>query len=1190
MRKKRRLQQILRKMKLLVLLTVVGFCTCRAAVNAQNSKITLSATDADLASVFRQIEQLTDYMFIYKSGDIAPFTGITIDRRQTEVSRILDECLSGTGLKYTFKDNLIIIQSSAQQTEEKKAAGKVTDRQGHPLPGVTVMIKGTHMGVVTDAGGRYSIALPGTPDIRLIFSFIGMKTQEIAYTGHQEIDVTMHEEATQMDEVVVTGYQVIDRRKNTSAVNTVKVDDIMIPSATSIDQMLEGRVPGMILMTNSGEVGVVPKIRIRGTSTLVGNREPLWVVDGIIVEDPVPVSPEELNDPDYINRIGNAIAGLNPQDIERLDILKDAAATALYGAKAANGVIVVTTKKGHVGAPIVNYSMTTTFRQRPRYTDRKINLMNSKERIQFSRELFDNHYLYDNNTNMVGYEGALHELYTGKINDKQFAEKVAELETMNTDWFDLLTEDTWSHQHTLSLSGGSEKTRYYSSLGFVRDNDVIKGNYNERYTAAMNLETTFNEWFTAELSFQGNLSKKKYNQDEIAPIDYAYNSSRAIPAFDEEGEYAYYDKYNSHAQYNHYLKYNILNELENSYSKQNGSSIRVNTNLNFRFTDWLNVQAILSYTNSNTEIEGYWGPETWHAAGIRDANFGAKETPSYSLLPFGGELSQKHTRQNSYTVRLQANLNKYFGTDDQHNINASGGFEMSSTHYNGLSAVYRGYYPDRGKMFVNNINAEEWPDYAAWAANNTPTIKDDLSNIVSGYLTLSYSYYNYFTLNVNGRTDGSNRFGDKSNDKFLPIWSVSGNYNLTEHDFFKRDWLNYLSLKASFGYQGNMLSTVSPVLLVSKDPLDPYYGEMTSKVSQVPNPNLKWEKTKSFNTGLTFALLNNRIQIEAEYYYKRTKDAFMTKEIASMNGVDSYDINGGDIENKGFGIDLTVNPIRTKDWHWTLSTSFSKDYNKVMSDPDAQTYDYQDFLSGTVVVKNKAVNTFYSYKYIGLSPLSGGPVFDDYEERQHELDGLSKYDTFRKVLTASGRREPFMSGSLTTNLRYKNIRLSGNFAYSLGSKVRLFQMYRSKTIAPESNLRRELLDRWQNPGDEKHTDIPAVIGEYAPYYFNFNEHWTQNSYYNVQVFASDLWNMYDYSDLRVVSGNYLKCSNLMVTYEFGERILPKLHMSRLALSLSATNLFTISSKKLKGQTPTQGFTEVSLSDRPTYSFSLSVSF
>ena len=254
--------------------------------------------------------------------------------------------------------------------------------------------------------------------------------------------------------------------------------------------MLEGRISGMTLVSGSGEVGVAPKIRIRGTSTLIGNREPLWVVDGIIVQDPVPISAEELNDPDYINRIGNAIAGLNPQDIERLDVLKDAAATALYGTKAANGVIVITTKKGRMGAPIINYNMTTTFRQRPRYSDRKIELMNSKERIQFSRELNEQHYVFSGHFNYVGYEGLLNDLYNGKINDTQFAEKVAYLETLNTDWFKLLTDDSFSHQHTVSISGGSNETRYYASIGYSRDNDVLKGNYNERYTSSLNLEST----------------------------------------------------------------------------------------------------------------------------------------------------------------------------------------------------------------------------------------------------------------------------------------------------------------------------------------------------------------------------------------------------------------------------------------------------------------------------------------------------------------------------------------------------------------------------------------------------------------------------------------------------------------------------------------------------------------------------
>ena len=961
----------------------------------------------------------------------------------------------------------------------------------------------------------------------------------------------------------------------------------MVPGATSLDQMLEGRVPGMVLISNSGEVGVVPKIRIRGTSTLIGNREPLWVVDGIIVQDPVPISPEELNDPDYINRIGNAIAGLNPQDIERIDVLKDAAATALYGTKAANGVIVITTKKGRVGPPLITYNMTATFRQRPRYSDRRINLMNSKERIQFSRELNEQHYVFDGNMNWVGYEGLLQDLYNRKITDAQFAEKVAKLETMNTDWFKLLTEDTFSHQHTLSISGGSEETRYYASIGFTRDNDVIKGDYNQRYTATLNLESTLTDWLYASFQMQGNVSRRKYYQNGLAPMDYAYNTSRAIPAYDEDGEYFFYDKLASTNNI-YTLKFNILNELENSFQDQHTSSLTLTANLRFSFTSWLNANAILSYTSSNAEIEGYWGEKTFHAAEIRGSDYG-EEITSDSQMPYGGELSHDETRNNFYTLRFQINASKYFGANEQHNINASAGFEMSSTKYVGYKRTDRGYYPDRGKQFVSNINIDDYPNYGDWLASNVPVITDELTNILSGYATVAYSFRNLFTIGANARVDGSNRFGDQSNDKFLPIWSVSANYNLADHEFLKRDWLNYLTFKFSFGYQGNMLESESPVLLINKLPMNSYYKEMEAKVAAYPNPNLKWEKTSSLNAGLTFALFNNKIQAETEYYYKRTKNAFMTQEVATMNGVTSYTINGGDIENKGYSVSLTALPIATEDWNWVVSTSFSRDYNKVNSDPSLQTYDYKDFLNGTALVNGKAVNTFYSYDFIGLSPVDGGPLFNDMEDQKYELLGLDKYETYMKVLKASGQREPYMSGSLTTSLRYKNWRLNASFPYSLGAKTRLFRMF-DKNLSPEFNVHRDFMDRWQKPGDELSTNIPALISKSSEEYLRYCYHYS-DLYEGVERFALDAWTMYDYSDVRVVSANYLKCSSLSLTYEFGQRLLERTKLSRLAISLSGTNLFTICSSKLKGQTPTQGgFSEIQLSDRPTYSLGLTVSF
>ena len=1166
---------------------VTGLIARPAYGQSLQRKITLKIADMAVTDALHEANRLCGNRIIFMKEEVdREKARVTLDVTERPMLEVVEKIIAATSLTCVEKDGRVVVTPKKQQ--EMMLRGVVKDADGAPLPGVTVAIKGVSIGVVTDAEGKYLLRLPETKGIRLIFSFVGMKTQEIVYTGQSEIDVTLHEEAISMAEVVVTGYQMIDKRKNTSSVTTVKMDDIMVPGATSLDQMLEGRVPDMILMNNSGEVGVAPKIRIRGTSTLIGNREPLWVLDGVVMQDPVAVSAEELNDPDYVTRIGNAIAGINPQDIERIDVLKDASATALYGVKAANGVIVVTTKKGRIGKPQIRYNVTTTFRQRPRYSDRKIDLMNSKERIRFSRELVESHYEFGT-INYVGYEGALRDLWNGVIDDKQFAEKVAWYETVNTDWFKLLTEDTWSHQHTVSMSGGSRETRYYASVGYTRDNDVIKDNYNQRYTATLNVESSLASWLTASFNLSGNVSNKEYSQ--LSPMNYAYNSSRAIPAYDENGDYFFYER---RANKESVFKYNILNELDDSYKKQYTSGITLTANLQFAFASWLNANAIVSYTNQNAEIEGYWGEKTNYVAKLRNCEYG--DTPTkYSQLPYGGELRHNETRNKSYMVRLQLNANRYFGVDNQHNLAFSGGFEMNSTQYNEYGRVDRGYYPDRGKTFVELLDQEKFPAYLNWLASkeNLPTLTENLTNMLSGYASLSYSFHNYLTLNVNARIDGSNKFGDQSNDKLLPIWSASGNWNLTEHEWMKCDWLNELSLKTSFGYQGNMLDSESPVMIVKKLPINTYYNQMAAKVERYPNPDLKWEKTASYNLGLSLALFQNRIQVEAEYYNKQTKDAFMTCQVASVNGRTSYMINGGDIENKGYNVDIAVTPVKTKDWRWTFSTSFSQNYNKVKSRPDADTYDYLSFLNGTSVVKNKAINSFYSYDFIGLSPIDGGPMFNDMYENKQELTGLNKYETFTRVLKLSGRREPYMSGGLSTSLRYKQLRMSAMFSYALGAKTRLFRMF-NKNLSPENNVHRDFLKRWRLPGDEKNTNIPALISPNESGYYRYNRHWSSSGadgVLQIQKFAGDAWEMYDFSDARVVSANYLKCSSLRFSYEFSNELLSKMKLSRLELSLSGTNLFTLSSKKLKGQTPTQGgFSEIQLSERPTYTLGLTVLF
>ena len=1153
-------------------------------VMAQEQRVAIHLEQVKIQDVFKEINKQTGLDFVYSAMQLNEIGMVSLDVKDVTVDVALKKLFEGKPFTYKFEMKSIIIRKVEAVTTGKTSRtirGVITDKGNEPLPGVTVLLKGTSIGTASNTKGEFVLEVTGSVD-SLVVTFVGMKTQYVKLLPDKDLyRIRMEYDVEEMKEVVVTGYQTISRKRSTGAITSVDADKIMRPGVLSIDQMLEGQIPDMMFMSNSGEVGVVPKIRIRGTSTLIGNREPLWVVDGIVLQDPVNISPEELNNPDYVNRIGNAIAGLNPQDIERLDILKDAAATALYGAKAANGVIVITTKKGHIGKPIISYNMNVSYKRRPRYTDRQVDLMNSKERMEFSKDLVDSGYKFPGGMNMVGYEGLVNQLYRGALTYDEFTKQVQYLECLNTDWFDLLTEDAFSHQHTVSISGGTETVRYYSSVGYAKDNDVIKGNNNERYTVALNLNADLSPRISTSLGINGNVTSREYSQDEIAPLDYAYNTSRAIPVFDENGDYYYYQSSGGTANS---FRYNILNELDNSSYDQEGASISFNMTLNVKFTDYLNASVVGSYSTSNTDIEGWWGEKSHHVALLRQSEYGdapAKGDDSESALPFGGELATNSTRNRNYMLRVQLNLDKYFG-QDKHNVNASVGYEVSSTKYKGNSSTMRGYYKDRGKQFsITTLN--DYPAFKAWLeANAYPTISDNLTNLLSAYATVSYSYQSFFTLNGNVRFDGSNKFGDQSNDKLLPIWSLSGNYTISEHEWLQRSWIDYIMLKASFGYQGNMLEGQSPTMIIKQLPTDPLYNELVSELSVYPNPNLKWEKTSSFNGGLTFSLFKRRLQMEASVYYKRTKEAFLTKQISTVNGLEEYVVKSGNVKNSGYSIAATIIPVETRDFNWILATSFSNVFNKVETLPGAEQFELNNFLNGTALVKGKPVGTFYSYKFVGLNPTNGYPIFDDMQERQEELEGLTKYDVYTRVLKATGNREPTMSGSINNTFRYKNWRLNMNLAYSLGSKIRLFKLFDSNAFLPENNVRREFVKRWRKTGDEKNTVIPTP-----------NCYWTHYSSLGEKIptIANNSLDMYNYSDIRVVSGNYLKCSTMSLTYEFPMEKLERIKLSRLALNLSATNLFTICSNKLKGQAPQQsGFAEIQLTDRPTYTVGVSVSF
>ena len=749
-------------------------------VYSQEMKLSFNLKNATLKDVINEIKRISVYDFVYSDPQLTSFKQRDVSFTNATIQQVMEDCLKDTKLTYAINGNTIVFKLKATQEKEqelKYVSGVVTDQAGNPLPGATLLIKGTTTGMATNTNGEYKIGVPKDGECTLIFSFMGMKTQYVKVGNKMKIDIKLEEDLTEVEEVVVTGYQNIDKRHLTSAVSSVKASDILTPGMTSIDQALEGRIPELVLISNSGEVGATPRIRVRGTSTLLGNREPLWVLDGFIMHDPVNVSNDDLNNPDYINIIGNAIAGINPQDIERIDVLKDASATALYGTRAANGVIVVTTKKGAIGPARFSYNHSSKYTRRPRYSDRNINLMNSQERVQFGKELSDLHYQFPSDMTMVGYEGALDSYYKGLSTYDEFVENVKWYEIVNTDWFDILTRDTYSHDHTFGVSGGNDDIRYYVSIGYNKENGVSKTTYTERYTTRLNLDMTFSKKIKANFSMNGNVQKKNHLMDEIDAMDYAYNTTRALPCFNPDGTLYYYSKsaYGGTNRYYNKFRYNILNEIENSSNEYDGNTIGAMLDIKLTPITGLDISVSGNYNRSSTLQEQWWGEKTHYVARWKNAEYESLPltgSSGYCYLPYGGILKTVNSITEGYTFRTQVDYRKLFGENQQHMMMLMGGFELNGNTTRQISDENRGFMKDRGLQFIDELqNLDDYPWYKDWLNQNHRSIAHGISHQISGYFVLSYSYQNHFTLNVNGRFDASNKFGSRSNERFLPVRS-----------------------------------------------------------------------------------------------------------------------------------------------------------------------------------------------------------------------------------------------------------------------------------------------------------------------------------------------------------------------------------------------------------------------------------
>lgn len=1152
----------------------------------ENQRITVDLRGETLEAALWYLQNRTKFVFMYATKDISGVSDVNVKAKDKTVTEILDECLAGTNLTYEVSGNAIVIKK--RSTQNITITGWIRDSNGEALPGATVTIRGSKSGGIAGMDGNYTCIIPAQEGLVLTYSFIGMEKKIVKYTGKKTINITLNSSNTEIDEVVVTGYQNIQRRDLVGSITTLKAKDIVMPSYSTIDQMLQGRVAGMMVTSSSSRVGSAPQIKIRGTSTLIGNQDPLWVVDGIIQEDfSVELDDNKIMTEDLKDIIGNQISWLNPADIENITILKDASATAIYGSKASNGVIEITTKRNTTDRLTVNYSSNFNIGQRPNYG--MFNLMNSQERVQFSQDAFNWGTSYANTPykELYTYEGLLRMYLEHDISEAEYSNAYRALETQNTDWLKLLTRRSFSHNHNVSVSGGTNKFSYSASMGYTNSEGQEIGNDSERMTGRISLLMRPVQKLTINVTMNGSVSTNTGFAGGVSPLSYATSTSRTI---DPD---AYYQKRNSYSYNNTHesLSYNFINERDNSGSKSRSTHMSASLDLKWNILDWLTYQFTGGYTDNNSTNESWLTEQTFYIADQYrgyDYNSVAPTSAEFKAaqLPFGGRLYSNNSNQYAYNIQNKIQISKAFNENNR--LNALIGTEVRSTTGKGISNIVYGYVPDRGERVVAPTTPEEFQPiggsaFTGWGllgqmyssgwkkTNNT-------NNFFSVFATFAYSFMNRYVVNANVRNDASNRFGQDTNKRFDPTYSIGFSWRASEENFIKEHlkWITTLNFRGTYGIQGNALTRISPELILTQNGVKKGYNQYYSTISQIPNPYLSWERTKTWNFGLDLELFN-MFYMNLEYYTRRS-NAVVSLDLPYEYGISKMQRNGGIIRNRGIEYTLSFTPLQKRDYALSVSLNASKNWNKGGKTQIETTH--STFLSGKsdyILKEGYPLSAFWSYSFAGLDE-NGKPTFNLLDVPEEERDSSIEETSF---LVYSGQKEPNFTGGIGLSFRYKSLTLNTNFALIVGNKKRLTSPYkdfggsRSTMPDPTSNTNRDLLNRWKAPGDEAYTIIPALPTGVEPLIKLPNNE-----------SGESLIQMWEMSDAMVVSGSFLRCRNMGLTWQMKREWCDKIFAKNLSLNFSMDNLFVIASKRFNGFDP-----ELENSVMPrTFSFGINIGF
>ena len=961
---------------------------------------------------------------------------------------------------------LAVLVSTAAFAQNQKITGTVSDSvTGDAIPSAVIQVKGSqNTYAMTDENGAFSIVAPANG--ALIVSCLGYITAEFPVNGNIVMNIALEADKHLLDDAIVVAYGTVSREANTGAVTSIKNDQIASAPATSVEKMLSGKMAGVTITSGSGQPGSTSTIRVRGISSVNAGNEPLWVVDGI------PVMAEDFRQTSNTGvGGGSSTTFINPNDIESITILKDAAAASIYGSRAANGVILVTTKSGRAGK--AKFTARVKFGAQQLINDGNVRPLTGQELIDYRRVCAINAgYNPDDPTSPYYYPQTL-------------------LANGSTNWYKELTRVGSLQEYEINATGGNDKASYYASLAYHRNEGVFYGVDYQRFTARINADYKLNKWLKtgARMSFSYSDSNSGPMGDlyYVNPTVAMWSINPWTPVYNEDGSYNTNIPENSNK-----------NPLQTAaYDTDNDKDYRTIGSL------YLEAKPLKQLTiKSNNSVE-----------------FVYIDTRSYSSPEANDGVATLYTYWTKDVRLTTSNTITYDDKLGDHSLRVLVGQEAMSDNYDYLG----GKSPNVNPMITFPSTSTAAEDQVYYGLSQ--------QTLLSAFGILDYNYANRYYLQASVRGDGSSLFGSKS--KWGVFWSVGASWNINNEKWMKNTshWLSTMKLRASYGVNGN--NNIAPYRAYGTYSTVQYNGTIGMMPSRPENPELSWEKNKTWNVGLDLGFFDERLTFNFDFYNRLTTDMLLSKQVPYTTGFGSNFMNVGSLRNRGAELQIEGVAIRTNDWYWSIGANVSFNRSLVLDLGDSEFLSVADSRADNNdstplrIAKGHGLYTFYMRDWAGVNPSNGMPMWYDEDGKITSVVSKARY-------VYQGSPEPKATGGFNTTLAWKGISLSAFFEFVAGNTV-IFSLNNDVDgYSMTGNCSNLVLNYWKNPGD---TGV------------------------NPKPVAGQPSQSYKYSTRHLQDGSYMRIKDVTLSYNFPEKWMKACKLQGVRLYVSALNPYTFSHVK-----------------------------